>query len=62
MPRLGHSVVDYASFGLLMKVAVAEPNDALLAIDYESGQAPAVAVVAAEPRKLGSDLLKQQKP
>jgi hypothetical protein len=40
---------------------VAEPNDALLAVDYEPRQAPAVAVVATEPRNLGTDLPKQRK-
>ena len=40
---------------------VAEPNDALLAVDYESGQAPVVVVVVAVPSKLENDLPKQQK-
>jgi hypothetical protein len=39
-----------------------EPDDALLAVGYGPKQAPVVAVVATEPRKLGSDLPKQQKP
>jgi hypothetical protein len=41
--------------------AVAEPDDALLAVEYDSGQAPVVVVVATEPRKLGNDLPKQQR-
>ena len=40
---------------------VAEVEDALLAVDHDLGQAPLVAVVVTEPRKLGSDLLKLQK-
>jgi hypothetical protein len=40
---------------------VAEPDDALLAVDYDSGQAPTVVVVATERRKLENDLPKQQK-
>jgi hypothetical protein len=38
---------------------VVEPDDALLAIGYESGKVPVVVVVAAEPRKLENDLPKQ---
>jgi hypothetical protein len=42
--------------------AVAEPDNALLAVGYGLRQAPVVAVVATEARRLGSDLPKQQKP
>jgi hypothetical protein len=37
-------------------------EDALLAADHNLGEAPVVGVVVIEPRKLESDLLKQQKP
>jgi hypothetical protein len=40
---------------------VAEAEDALLAADHDLGQALVVGVVEVEPRKLESDLLKQQK-
>ena len=40
---------------------VDEVEDSLLAADHDLGQAPVVVVVV-EPRKVESDLLKQQKP
>jgi hypothetical protein len=40
----------------------AEAEDALLAADHDLGEALVVGVVVIEPRKLESDLLKQQKP
>jgi hypothetical protein len=61
MPRLGHSAIECELRTPPEGHAVAEPDDALLAVDYESGQAPSVAVVATKPRKLGSDSPKQQK-
>jgi hypothetical protein len=41
---------------------VAEAEDALLVADHDLGEALVVGVVVTEPRKLESDLLKQQKP
>jgi hypothetical protein len=40
---------------------VVEAKDAVLAADHDLGQAPLVEVVAIEPKKLESDLLKLQK-
>jgi hypothetical protein len=55
MLRFKHSVVDCASFGLLPKVA-------LLLSMIVPFWLLIVVVVATEARKLGNDLLKQQKP
>jgi hypothetical protein len=41
---------------------VAKAQDALLVVDHDLGEAPVVGLVVTEPRKLESDLLKQQKP
>jgi hypothetical protein len=59
MPRLKHSTVYYACFGLFTCHVVAALGSALLATDCESRLVPWVVVVAMGHMLLESDLPKQ---